>query len=163
TAGNVHCRAGALSRASAGRSVANRRHASRARARFSGSGAAARCHRRRKKPPEVIPPAASVKTVLRDLEVEARAEAPRTRRLDLSDLATGAADGAVLPEQRLALENRALVRRIEEVRRKRHADAVEETEVLRRAEVQLVDVAEARRANRVGDDVDTATREAPRT
>src|SRR5262249_19452289 len=101
--------------------------------------------------------------LLRDLEVEARAEAHGTRRLDLSDLATATANGAVRPEQRLTLKDRALVRRVEEIRRERHAHAVEEAEVLRRAEIELVDVREARRADRVGNDVDTATREAPRT
>src|SRR3954454_3134396 len=95
------------------------------------------------------------------LEGELAAQTPHARRLELGDAPAGRAGAArgvvcVLQDERLALQDGALVRSVEEIARHREADALRKVEVLREAEVELVDVVEADFADRSEHHVDRA-------
>src|SRR5882757_1092557 len=82
-------------------------------------------------------PAVVVQRMREGLERNLGAETPDAWRLELGDAAEG---GGV--EVRVALQDRALVGRVEEVGRERDSHAVEDPEVFRGAEIELVHVLE---------------------
>src|SRR3954469_10741811 len=93
------------------------------------------------------------------LEGELAAQTPHARRLELGDAPAGRAGAAraaigILEKERFALQDGPLVRSVEKIARDREADALRKVEVLREAEVELVDVVEADVADRIEHYVD---------
>src|SRR5436309_208860 len=103
-----------------------------------------------------IPQRASEPRTYECLEVELRAETPHARRLELRDAVAGAARRLILQNDDVALQNRALIRSIEKVSGDRQTGAVEEAEILRDADVELVNIREADLADRIQNDVERA-------
>src|SRR5438094_4170450 len=72
-------------------------------------------------------------------EVDACSKTPDSGALQLFDLIAGRIRIAVIEQQSFALQHRALVRKIEEIRRERDAEAIHEPEILGGAKIELVD------------------------
>src|SRR6266852_1223749 len=87
---------------------------------------------------------------------DAGSDLPHARRLHLRDAPARRTGSLVLQNERLALQDCALVGNIEELANQRQANAIHDSEVLGNPQVELVDVLEADVTDRIEDDVDSA-------
>src|SRR5438067_560301 len=101
------------------------------------------------------------------LEGDLRSHAPHARRLQLADAPAGAAGRGgrddrllVLQDERVPLQNCALVRRVEQIAGERQTEPIRNAEVLGDAKVELVDILETERADIVEHDGEVAAAEA---